>query len=57
MLIRPRSRGRAIIALDVCRRTEILANAGRMVVPMVLAGVEPAGRRQRACADGLFRWI
>ena len=45
--IRPRSRGWAIIALDVGRRTEILANAGRMVVPMVLASVEPAGRRQR----------
>ena len=40
--IRPRSRGWAIIALDVIQRTESHANAGRMVVPMVLAGVEQA---------------
>ena len=46
--IRPRSRGRAIIALDVVQRTESHANAGRMVVPMVLAGVEPAVVNVRA---------
>ena len=37
------ARGRAIIALDVLRRTETHAKAdGGMLVPMVLAVVEPA---------------